>query len=97
MAILQEKPIRSIRVRYRQNLSRFGMQTQSGSPAMTGSVLRDFPDVEQVSGYAYAALTWAVEQGLINGIGTPEGALLAPHGYASRAQVATILMAYCDR
>lgn len=65
---------------------------------MTGSVLRDFPDVEQVSGYAYAALTWAVEQGLINGVGTPEGALLAPHGYASRAQVATILMAsYCDR
>ena len=27
MAILQEKPIRSIRVRYRQNLSRYGMQT----------------------------------------------------------------------
>lgn len=73
------------------------LYTQSGSPAMTGSVLRDFPDVEQVSGYAYAALTWAVEQGLINGVGTPEGALLAPHGYASRAQVATILMAYCDR
>ena len=68
------------------------LYTQSGSPAMTGSVLRDFPDVEQVSGYAYAALTWAVEQGLINGVGTPEGALLA-----SRAQVATILMAYCDR
>ena len=73
------------------------LYTQSGSPAMTGSVLRDFPDVEQVSGYAYAALTWAVEQGLINGVGTPEGALLAPHGYASRAQIATILMAYCDR
>ena len=73
------------------------LYTQSGSPAMTGSVLRNFPDVEQVSGYAYAALTWAVEQGLINGVGTPEGALLAPHGYASRAQVATILMAYCDR
>lgn len=36
-------------------------------------------------------------QGLINGVGTPEGVLLAPHGYASRAQVATILMAYCDR
>ena len=73
------------------------LYTQSGSPAMTGSVLRDFPDVEQVSGYAYAALTWAVEQGLINGVGTPEGVLLAPLGYASRAQVATILMAYCDR
>ena len=73
------------------------LYTQSGSPVMTGSVLRDFPDVEQVSGYAYAALTWAVEQGLINGVGTPEGALLAPHGYASRAQIATILMAYCDR
>lgn len=73
------------------------LYTQSGSPAMTGGVLRDFPDVAQVSGYAYAALTWAVEQGLINGVGTPEGVLLAPHGYASRAQVATILMAYCDR
>lgn len=70
---------------------------QSGSPAMVGSTLKGFSDAAQVSGYAYAALTWAVEQGLISGVGTEEGTLLMPRGYASRAQVATILMAYCEK
>ena len=50
-----------------------------------------------VAGYAYAALTWAVAQGLVSGVGTASGALLAPRGCASRAQVATILTAYYDR
>lgn len=70
---------------------------QSGRPAVTGGELAAFPDVGLVAGYAYAALTWAVGQALISGIGTETGAQLAPRGYASRAQVATILMTYCDR
>lgn len=70
---------------------------QSGRPAATGGELAAFPDVGHVAGYAYAALTWAVAQGLISGVGTASGAQLAPRGYASRAQVATILMAYYDR
>lgn len=70
---------------------------QSGSPAMAGSTLKGFADTAQVSGYAYAALTWAVEQGLISGVGTKDGVLLMPRGYASRAQIATILMAYCEK
>ena len=70
---------------------------QSGRPAATGGELAAFPDVSHVAGYAYAALTWAVAQGLVSGVGTASGALLAPRGYASRAQVATILTAYYDR
>ena len=70
---------------------------QSGRPAATGGELAAFPDVGHVAGYAYAALTWAVAQGLVSGVGTASGALLAPRGYASRAQVATILTAYYDR
>ena len=70
---------------------------QSGRPAATGGELAAFPDVGHVAGYAYAARTWAVAQGLVSGVGTASGALLAPRGYASRAQVATILTAYYDR
>lgn len=70
---------------------------QSGRPAATGGELAAFPDVGYVAGYAYAALTWAVAQGLVSGVGTASGAQLAPRGYASRAQVATILTAYYDR
>ena len=70
---------------------------QSGRPAATGGELAAFPDVGHVAGYAYAALTWAVAQGLVSGVGTASGALLAPRGCASRAQVATILTAYYDR
>ena len=70
---------------------------QSGRPAATGGELAAFPDVGHVAGYAYAALTWAVEQGLVSGVGTDDGVRLTPRGYASRAQVAAILMLYCDR
>ena len=70
---------------------------QSGRPAATGGELAAFPDVGHVAGYAYAALTWAVEQGLVSGVGADDGVRLTPRGYASRAQVAAILMLYCDR
>ena len=69
------------------------LYAQAGRPAMIGTALAAFPDAGQVAGYAYAALTWAVEQGLIGGVGTPSGPQLAPRGYATRAQVKEILMA----
>ena len=34
---------------------------------------------------------------LIGGVGTPSGPQLAPRGYATRAQVAKILMGYYDK
>lgn len=73
------------------------LYAQAGRPAMIGTALAAFPDAGQVAGYAYAALTWAVEQGLIGGVGTPSGPQLAPRGYATRAQVAKILMGYYDK
>ena len=52
-----------------------------------------FVDSEQVSSYAIEALNWAVGTGLISGIGNNT---IAPQGTASRAQVATILMRFCE-
>lgn len=55
--------------------------------------LLSFTDAETVSQYAIPAMQWAVGSDLINGV---EGNALAPQGTASRAQVATILMRFCE-
>ena len=52
-----------------------------------------FVDAEDVSKYAVSAMQWAVEENLINGV---EESVLAPDGTASRAQIATILMRFCE-
>ena len=52
-----------------------------------------YVDAENVSEYAIASMQWAVGEGLINGV---EGNALAPQGTATRAQVATILMRFCE-
>ena len=54
--------------------------------------LSNFPDADKVSGYATAAMQWAVAEGLING---SDGKLL-PQGNATRAQVATILVRFIE-
>ena len=64
----------------------------SGSPAVEGSLDR-FNDAGKVSGYAADAMRWAVETGLISGMGD---GTLNPQGNATRAQLATILMRYCE-
>lgn len=58
-----------------------------GEPAANGD-LTGFSDADSVSGYAADAMTWAVENGLIGGMGD---GTLNPQGPATRAQVATIL------
>lgn len=64
----------------------------SGSPIVEGTLDR-FNDAGKVSSYAVDAMRWAVETGLISGIGNNT---LAPQGNATRAQLATILMRYCE-
>jgi hypothetical protein len=59
----------------------------AGSPEATQTTL-DFPDGDQVSGYARAALLWANEKGIINGTGS---GTLSPQGPATRAQVAQVM------
>ena len=64
----------------------------AGSPAVEGSLDR-FSDAGKVTGYASDAMRWAVENGLISGMGD---GTLNPQGNATRAQLATILMRYCE-
>ncbi len=64
----------------------------AGSPKTSGS-LAAFADADTVSEYAVQAMQWAVEQGILTGI-TPT--TITPQGNATRAQVATILMRFCQ-
>ncbi len=62
----------------------------AGSPLLL-SDLNGFVDADSVSAYAADAMAWAVEQGLIGGVGDQR---LNPQGSATRAQVAAILQRY---
>ena len=53
--------------------------------------LTGFTDADTISNYAVKAFRWAVDAGIINGVG---GGKLSPKTDASRAQVATMLMRY---
>lgn len=53
--------------------------------------LSAFKDAGNTSGWARSAMEWAVAEGLIKGV---SGAGLDPSGFATRAQVATILMRF---
>ena len=54
--------------------------------------LSGYPDADQVQDYAQPAMAWAVAEGIVEGMdGT-----LNPAGNASRAQIATILMRFCE-
>ena len=63
----------------------------------TPADLSTFPDGAQVSGWAKEAMQDAVALGLINGTKAPDGLVyLDPQGSATRQQVATILMNFCQ-
>lgn len=55
-----------------------------------------FPDEDQVLAYAVDAMTWANGAGLINGDVIDGVTCLDPWGNATRAQVAAILMRFCE-
>jgi len=56
-----------------------------------------FPDAGSVANWAYAAMSWAVGNGLIQGNAHDNGLdYLDPNGSATRAQTATIIMRYCQ-
>ena len=64
----------------------------AGSPAAAVKEL-NFTDAGEISAYALEAVCWAVEKGIINGIG---GNLLDPQGLATRAQAAQMLKNYLE-
>lgn len=71
--------------------------TEKYAPAyLSGAAsLNGFPDAASVSNWAYAAMSWAVGNGLISGIASNGADYLAPSGGATRAQIAAIMMRYC--
>ena len=66
----------------------FAGQSTTGQADLSG-----YTDAGQISPYAAEAMGWAVDRGLITGV---SAGTLAPGGSATRAQVATILMRFCQ-
>lgn len=67
----------------------------AGSPAVGLSELAklgQFTDGETVSGWAQEAMAWAVSSGVITG----SGSAILPQQSATRAQVAAMLMRFCE-
>ena len=59
-----------------------------GQTSLTG-----YSDAASVSGWAEDAMQWAVSAGVITGKG---GGILDPKGNATRSEIATIMMRYCE-
>ena len=55
--------------------------------------LTGYADSAAISGYAVEAMQWANANGIVNGM---TETTLAPQGTATRAQVATMLMSFCE-
>lgn len=55
--------------------------------------LTGYADSAAISGYAVEAMQWANANGIVNGM---TATTLAPQGTATRAQVATMLMNFCE-
>lgn len=60
----------------------------SGAKSLDG-----YTDAQSVSSYAVPALQWACGAGVMNG---KSGSKLDPKGYATRAEVAAMLMRFCE-
>ena len=67
-----------------------GIDTSAGEQKQ----LSDFDDVELISKWAAKAFNWAVDAGIISGVGERK---ISPQTDASRAQAATMLMRYSVR
>lgn len=65
-----------------------------GYPAALNGVLDDFHDADRVSAWAHDALRWATGAGIVSG---KNGGLLDPVGQATRAEVASMLMRFCQK
>ena len=68
-------------------------QTQ-GYDVTASADLSGYTDAGEISSYAAHALSWASAEGIINGT---SGTTLAPQGQATRAQIAVIMMQFCER
>ena len=63
----------------------------AGNPVVRGELISQFEDGGQVSNWAVFAMTWAIQNGIMNG---RDGVWLAPKDTASRAEVAAMFARY---
>ncbi len=71
----------------------FRYAVKNGMDAVTlAENLTQFTDASSISAWAVSAMQWAVGQGLVQG----SNGQLRPQSTASRAEVATILMRFCE-
>ncbi len=68
-------------------------QSKGYDTAQGGMAIREYSDYEGISDYAMPAMAWAVNAGIIGGMG--DGSL-NPQGKATRAEAAVILMNFCE-
>ena len=65
---------------------------QKGYDVSKSAALTGFSDADKVSGYAAEAMQWAVAEGLLQG----SNGKLNPQDNATCAEVAAILMRFCE-
>ena len=68
-----------------------------GMEFKTGADLSRFPDQDRVSSWARTAVSWAVENKIISGVNNGGALTLEPKRSATRAEMATMLRAFCEK
>ncbi len=66
-------------------------------PMAAGADLSGYGDVGKLSSWAQAAMSWAVGQGIVSGADNGGRVTLEPQRGASRAEMATMLRAFCEK
>ena len=75
----------------------YGYAAKYAPSCLGGAVpIGSFPDASSVSNWAYAAMSWAVGNGLISGSESNGVSYLMPKSSATRAQVSAIMMRFCQ-
>ena len=75
----------------------YGYAAKYAPSCLGGAVpIGSFPDAGSVSNWAYAAMSWAVGNGLISGSESNGVSYLMPRSSATRAQVSAIMMRFCQ-
>ena len=62
-----------------------------------GADLSGYADLNRLSGWARPAMAWAVEQGIVSGVANGSTLSLEPQRSATRAEMATMLRAFCEK
>ncbi|MDR1641649.1 MAG: S-layer homology domain-containing protein [Clostridiales bacterium] len=69
---------------------------QGKGPVGNWAIRLDYPDLNQVSGWASEAVMWTTMKGIVSGTPVNGVNVINPKGTATRAEAATIITRYMD-